>query len=146
MDNHTPEQRHKNMQAIRSKDSKIELILRRALWHKGYRYRQNYKKIIGKPDIVFIGKKVAIFCDSEFWHGKDYHSSVDRISTNSQYWQQKIKRNIERDIKVNNALRSQGWTVLRFWETQILKETNYCVDAIEHALTAERGKDNGKAQ
>ena len=61
MDNHTPEQRKKNMQAIRSKDSKIEVVLRKALWEKGYRYRKNYKKLIGKPDIVFIGKKVAVF-------------------------------------------------------------------------------------
>jgi DNA mismatch endonuclease vsr len=139
MDNHTPEQRKKNMQAIRSKDSKIEVVLRKALWEKGYRYRKNYKKLIGKPDIVFIGKKVAVFCDSEFWHGKDYHACVDRIETNSSYWKQKIKRNIERDLEVTKDLEEQGWTVHRFWESEILKETDKCVELIERSLHSERG-------
>ncbi len=137
MDNHTTEQRKKNMQAIKSKDSKIELILRKALWAKGYRYRKNYKKLEGKPDIVFIGKKLVIFCDSEFWHGKDYHTCVDRISTNESYWKKKIKRNIERDIEVNNILQEQGWRVIRFWETQIIKETDSCIKLIEQAINKE---------
>lgn len=139
MDNHTSEQRRKNMQAIRSKDTKIEIVLRKELWKKGYRYRKNYKKLIGKPDIVFTSKKIAIFCDSEFWHGKDYHSCVDRIDTNAAYWKKKIKRNIERDIEVTKTLEEQGWIVLRFWESEILKETNKCVELIEKSLQTERG-------
>ena len=71
MDNHTPEQRRKNMQAVKNRDSKIEIILRKELWHRGLRYQKNSSKVYGKPDIVFLSKKVAIFCDSEFWHGYD---------------------------------------------------------------------------
>ena len=142
MDNLTPEQRRKNMRAVKSKDTKIELILRKQLWNRGYRYRKNYKKLPGKPDIVFVGKKVAIFCDSEFWHGKDYHNSVDRIGTNKKYWEQKILRNINRDKEVNLALKTMGWTVLRFWENEILKNTEKCVEIIEKTIKPERGTND----
>ena len=130
MDNHTPEQRRKNMQAIRAKDTKIECILRKRLWDMGYRYRKNYKKLIGKPDIVLTKHKIAIFCDSEFWHGKDYDKSVGRIRTNQEYWKQKIARNIERDKEVNEQLQKEGWTVLRFWEKDITKDTDRCVEEV----------------
>lgn len=135
MDNHTPEQRRKNMQAIKSKDTSIERILRKALWAKGYRYRKNYKKLIGKPDIVMPKYKIAIFCDSEFWHGKNYKECTDHIGTNSEYWKHKIKRNIERDIEVNETLKAQGWTVLRFWDKEIIKETERCVNDILHVIS-----------
>ena len=72
MDRLTPEQRKKNMQAVKNKDSLIELMLRKELWSRGLRYRKNYTKIVGKSDIIFISKKVAFFCDSEFWHGYDW--------------------------------------------------------------------------
>ena len=133
MDNHTPEQRRKNMQAIRAKDTKIECILRKRLWDMGYRYRKNYKKLIGKPDIVLTKYKIAIFCDSEFWHGKDYDKSVGRIGTNQEYWKQKIARNIERDKEVNEKLVSEGWTVLRFWEKEITKDVEHCINVIVKA-------------
>lgn len=139
MDNHTPEQRRKNMQAIRAKDTKIECILRKRLWDMGYRYRKNYKKLIGKPDIVLTKYKIAIFCDSEFWHGKDYDKSVGRIGTNQGYWKQKIARNIERDKEVTQKLENDGWIVLRFWEKEILKETEQCV---EEVLCAIRKKED----
>ena len=134
MDNHTPEQRRKNMQAIRSKDTQIECILRKELWSRGYRYRKNYKKLIGKPDIALTKYKIAVFCDSEFWHGKDFDESNCRIGTNKSYWTEKIKRNIERDRKVTQALRDEGWIVLRFWEKEIRKETASCVDRIQEAI------------
>lgn len=134
MDNHTPEQRKKNMQAIKSKDTEIEIILRKALWSRGYRYRKNYKKLIGKPDIVLTKYKIVIFCDSEFWHGKNYKESTDRIGTNSDYWKQKIKRNMERDREVNAKLAEEGWTVLRFWEKEIRKEFDLCMHKIEEAI------------
>lgn len=139
MDNLTPEQRRKNMRAVKSKDTKIELILRKQLWDRGYRYRKNYKKLPGKPDIVFVGKKVAIFCDSEFWHGKDYRNSVERIGTNKKYWEQKILRNINRDKEVNETLKTMGWIVLRFWENEILKNTEKCIEIIENTIKPERG-------
>lgn len=134
MDNHTPEQRKKNMQAIKSKDTEIELILRKELWSRGYRYRKNYKKLIGKPDIAMTKYKIAVFCDSEFWHGKNYQESTDRIGTNSEYWKQKIKRNMERDREVDRQLAADGWTVLRFWEKDIRKETESCIRMIEDAI------------
>lgn len=134
MDNHTPEQRRKNMQAIKSKDTSIERILRKELWSRGYRYRKNYKKLIGKPDIVLPKYKIAIFCDSEFWHGKNYKESTDRIGTNPEYWKQKIKRNMERDKEVNAKLKAEGWTVLRFWEKEIRKETDLCVQKIQDSI------------
>lgn len=134
MDNHTPEQRRKNMQAIKSKDTTIECILRKALWARGYRYRKNYKKLIGKPDIVMPKYKLAIFCDSEFWHGKNYEESTGRIGTNSEYWRQKIKRNMERDAEVNKQLISEGWTVLRFWEKEIKSNLLGCIELIEKTI------------
>ena len=134
MDNHTPEQRKKNMQAIKSKDTEIEIILRKELWSRGYRYRKNYKKLIGKPDIALTKYKIAIFCDSEFWHGKNYHESTDRIGTNAEYWKQKILRNIERDRQVTEQLTLDGWTVLRFWEKDIRKDTETCVQTILKAI------------
>ena len=138
MDNHTPEQRRKNMQAIRAKDTKIECILRKRLWDMGYRYRKNYKKLIGKPDIVLPKYKIAIFCDSEFWHGKDYDKSVSRIGTNQAYWKQKIARNIERDKEVSEQLEKDGWIVLRFWEKEITKDTDRCIQLIVDTIEQKR--------
>ena len=130
MDNLTPEQRYKNMSRIKSTNSKIEIILRSELWKQGIRYRKNYKKLPGKPDIVIIKKKIAIFCDSEFWHGKNWKYQQQRITSNQDYWLNKIKRNIERDKFVNDQLNEMGWTVLRFWGKDILKNTSLCVQKI----------------
>lgn len=141
MDNHTPEQRRKNMQAIKSRDTKIECMLRKELWHRGYRYRKNYKKLIGKPDIVITKYKIAIFCDSEFWHGKDYKESACRIETNSDYWKKKIRRNIERDIEVNEALKTDGWIVVRFWSKDILKDVTACADEIINIINCIRNEN-----
>ena len=134
MDNHTPEQRRKNMQAVRSKDSAIELTLRRALWAKGIRYRKNVKSIFGHPDLAFLRKKVAVFCDSEFWHGYDWEHRKSNIKSKQDFWIPKIERNIERDKEVNNKLQSEGWTVLRFWGQDIKKRTDECVEIIEKAV------------
>ena len=130
----TPEQRRKTMQAIRGKDTSIELKLRSELWKRGIRYRKNCKKVYGHPDIAFIGMKLAVFCDSEFWHGYDWESRKDSIQTNREYWIPKIERNIERDKEVNEKLESEGWTVMRFWGKEILKNTEQCADRIESFL------------
>lgn len=130
MDNLTPEQRKRNMRAIKSKNTKSECIFRKALWSMGYRYRKNYKKLIGKPDIVFVGKKVAVFCDGEFWHGYNYQKNTDVTDVNKEYWNKKIIKNMERDIEVTKKLQSQGWTVLRFWSKQVLKDLNSCVYSV----------------
>jgi DNA mismatch endonuclease Vsr len=123
----------RTMQAIRSQDTKIEILLGKALWAKGYRYRKNDKSVFGKPDFTFKRFKVAVFCDSEFWHGKDWLTLKKRLNTNPGYWHAKIERNINRDIKVNEELRSAGWAVIRFWEKDILKDTEQCVLAVVRA-------------
>ena len=134
MDRLTPEQRHKNMQAIKNKDSEIELILRKELWKRGLRYRKNVKNVFGHPDIAFIGKKVAVFCDSEFWHGYDWDNRKKDIKSRRDFWIPKIERNMQRDIEVNDVLKSDGWIVLRFWGKEIKKDVCKCADIIETAV------------
>ena len=134
MDTHTAEQRHKNMQAVKSKDTAIELLLRKELWSRGIRYRKNVKSIIGKPDIAFIKKKVAVFCDSEFWHGFDWEHKKSDIKSNRDFWIPKIEKNIASDKEVNDALAADGWIVLRFWGQQIKKDVKACADLIVAAL------------
>ena len=134
MDKHTPEQRRKNMQAIKNKDSRIELLLRKELWKRGLRYQKNRTDIFGKPDIVFKGKKIAIFCDSEFWHGYNWEERKKDFKSHQEFWIPKIERNMERDIEVTNKLESEGWTVLRFWGNEIKKETEKCANIIEKAV------------
>ena len=107
MDDLTKEQRHKNMQHIRAKDTSIEIKLRKALWHEGIRYRKNYKKLPGKPDIAVTKYKIAVFCDSSFFHGKDYVTKK-KPGTNSDYWKQKIERNMERDRENERELKVLG--------------------------------------
>mgnify|MGYP005791905695 FL=1 len=130
----TPEQRHKNMQAIKNKDSEIELLLRKELWKRGLRYRKNVKKVFGHPDIAFIGKKIAVFCDSEFWHGYDWEHRKNDIKSRRDFWIPKIERNMQRDIEVNDVLKSDGWIVLRFWGKEIKKDACKCADIIETAV------------
>lgn len=135
-DNLTAEQRKKNMQHIKSKDTKIEVLLRRELWRRGYRYRKNYSGLPGKPDIVLTKYKIAIFCDSEFFHGKDWEVLKPRLenSNNSEYWIKKISRNIERDDEINKQLLFLGWTVIRFWGKDITKNLEECVHVVEEAI------------
>ena len=130
----TPEQIHYNMSRIRNKDTGIELALRKELWSRGIRYRKNVKAIEGKPDIAFIGKKVAVFCDSEFWHGYNWDERKNDLKKNKEFWIAKIERNMERDAEVNRILKEQGWTVLRFWGNQIKKNLSECADIIENAV------------
>ena len=134
MDKHTPEQRRKNMQAVKSKDSQIELLLRKELWARGLRYRKNVNRIYGKPDIVFIGKKVAVFCDSEFWHGYNWEERKKDFKSHQEFWIPKIEWNMERDAEVTAKLESEGWTVIRFWGNEIKKNTAQCADIIEKAV------------
>lgn len=136
MDVLTSEQRHKNMKNIKSKDTKIEVLLRKALWNKGYRYRKNYKNIPGSPDIALIKYKIAIFCDGEFFHGKDWEVLKPRLkkSNNSEFWINKIARNRQRDDEVNKKLLFMGWTVIRFWGNDIKKKPDECVKVIEETI------------
>ena len=127
----TPE-RSKNMQAIRSKDTKIEIKLRKAIWHANIRYRKNVKVLNCHPDIVIKKYKLAIFCDGDFWHGKD--SERYTIKNNNKFWNEKIKRNKERDLENTIALRDAGWTVLRFWEDEINRDLDNCVRIVREYI------------
>ena len=134
MDKHTPEQRRKNMQAVKNKDSKIEVLLRKELWNRGIRYRKNVNRIYGKPDIAFIGMKIAVFCDSEFWHGYNWEERKKDFKSHQEFWIPKIERNMERDAEVTVRIESEGWTVIRFWGNEIKKNTAQCADIIEKAV------------
>ena len=136
MDNLSKEQRHKNMQNIKSKNTSIEIILRKALWNKGYRYRKNYKEIPGKPDIVLTQYKIAIFCDGEFFHGKDWEVLRPKLERgdNREYWLKKISRNMERDNEINKQLLFLGWTVIRFWGKDIKNNVDECIKVIEECI------------
>lgn len=135
----TKEQISYNMSQVKSKDSKIEIMLRKELWARGLRYQKNSKKVFGKPDIVFIGKKVAVFCDSEFWHGYDWDNKKKEFKSHQDFWIPKIERNIARDKEVNDQLKRTGWTVLRFWGNDIKKNLQACADEIERTV---KGKND----
>lgn len=124
------------MQHIKATNTTIEVSLRKALWEKGYRYRKNYKELPGKPDIVLTKYKIVIFCDSEFFHGKDWEVLEPRLEkgNNSEYWVKKISRNMERDDEINKQLLFLGWTVIRFWGKDIIKNTKECLDVIEDVI------------
>lgn len=127
----TEEQISYNMKRVKNKGSEIELLLQKELWSRGLRYRKNVKGITGKPDIAFIGKKIAVFCDSEFWHGYDWENRKKDFKSNTEFWIPKIERNIQRDIEVTRELETQGWIVIRFWGKEIKKNVSGCADEIE---------------
>lgn len=136
MDRLTKEQRHRNMKNIKNRDTCIEVTLRKALWSKGYRYRKNDKKLPGKPDIVLSKYKIAIFCDSEFFHGKDWEVLKPQLERgkNAEFWIKKISGNQQRDEEVNKQLQYLGWTVIRFWGKDIMKRTDECMRVIEETI------------
>lgn len=140
MDRLTKEQRHKNMSRIKNKDTKIEVLLRKKLWDEGIRYRKNYKDLPGKPDIAITKYKIAIFCDSEFFHGKDWDDLQLQLErgTNSEFWINKIGKNRERDEEINKRLCSLGWTVIRFWGKDIAKNPDECVKVIKETIFEQR--------
>lgn len=136
MDVLNAEQRHKCMSRIKSKDTSIEVSLRRALWKKGYRYRKNYSALPGKPDIVLTKYRIAIFCDGELFHGKNWEILKPRLlkGNNPDFWVKKIERNMKRDDENDKRLLFLGWTVIHFWGNDILKNTDQCVKVIEEAI------------
>lgn len=125
-----------NMKYIHSKNTKIEVILRKALWNAGFRYRKNYDKLPGKPDIALTKYKIAIFCDGEFFHGKDWEVLKPKLEkgNNPDFWIKKITRNQQRDDEVNKQLLFMGWTVIRFWGNEIKKNPEQCVKVVEETI------------
>ncbi|MEO9512971.1 MAG: very short patch repair endonuclease [Flavobacteriaceae bacterium] len=133
---YTTPQRSKIMSKIRGKNTKPELAFRKALWAAGYRYRIDYKKLIGKPDVVLNKYKTVIFIDGEYWHGYNWEERKIKIKTNREFWIPKIERNIQRDAEVNEALKNLGYTIFRFWETEVKKNLNDCLqEVLEHLYT-----------
>lgn len=119
----------KTARKIKNKNTEIEVLLGKAMWAKGLRYRKNCKDVFGKPDFCFRRKKIAIFCDSEFWHGKKFLEG-EKFKTNKEFWETKIKRNIKRDKEVNQKLQNDGWVVLRFFGNEILKDIENCIEEV----------------
>lgn len=130
----------KIMSSIPGKDTRPELLLRKSLWSRGLRYRKHYK-IKGKPDIVFVKVKLAVFCDGDFWHGNNWRlrglsSLSEELEGYSSFWREKILRNISRDREVDEYLTSNGWIVLRFWASDIQRKLDECVNIIERHYRA----------
>lgn len=137
MDDMTPEQRHKNMQRIRSVNTLPEISFRKRLWKEGFRYRKNWKALPGKPDIVLVQERICIFIDGEFFHGKNWSNERKKKVTagnNGEYWVSKIEKNIQRDREVNAELNGMGWKVLRFWSRDVLKETDACILTVKETI------------
>lgn len=131
MDVLTPEQRSKNMKHIRSSDTKAEIMLRKALWHHGIRYRKNYDKLPGKPDVVLTRYHIAIFVDGDFWHARGHQKNPgEQIKSHQDFWKEKLCSNVSRDKEVNDLLTEQGWIVLRFWEYDVKYHLNNCLEQI----------------
>lgn len=130
---------HKIMSAIKSKDTKPELLLRKELWRRGFRYRIHYDKLPGKPDVVMTKYKIVIFCDGDYWHGHNWAlrgipSLEEELEGYSEYWKKKIKRNVERDTEITKTLNAMGWKVIRIWESDIKKDLQMCIRSIEESI------------
>lgn len=136
----TKEQIARNMRSNKCKDTKPELLLRKELWNRGMRYRKNYRFLIGKPDIVFLGAQIAVFVDGRMWHGYDWENQKTDFKSNQDFWIPKIERNIERDFYVTQELIKQNWLVLRFWDFEIKKNVAVCADKIQAAYENRKQK------
>jgi len=122
------------MSRIKNKNTSIEITLCKALWGSGIRYRKNYKKLPGAPDIAITKYRIAVFCDGEFWHGKDWETKKLKIQNNREYWIKKIEKNMNRDCETDRALYWRGWTVIRFWGSDITKDLLGCVEVIRETI------------
>ena len=138
MDVHSTEQRSRNMRAIRSSETKMERLLSRELWSRGLRFRKNVRSVFGKPDLAIKRYKIAVFVDSEFFHGKDWEINKFKIGTNKDFWWKKIESNIARDVIVNKTLKKQGWKVIRIWSQDVKKYTNRCAEKIIKIVESRR--------
>ena len=124
----------KRMSHVKQKQGKAEVVLAKALWHNGIRYRKNLKKLPGSPDIAITKFKVAVFVDGEFWHGYDWNNRKWQLHSNKDYWIAKIEENMARDKRNDLLLKNCGWIVLHFWEKQVLRSTDLCVEEIKSAI------------
>lgn len=134
MDKLTKKQRQKNMRAVKSKGSKIEVRLGKAMWAKGLRYIKNDKTVYGKPDFTFKKYKIAVFCDSEFWHEKNWVTKKHEYKSNIKFWHQKIERNVARDKEVYDYLLRNGLQVIRLWGKEIELRLVNCIYKLQFIL------------
>jgi len=141
---YTTKQRSRQMSKIRGKDTKPEIMLRKALWAKGYRYRKDFKKLAGKPDIAMPIHKTVIFVDGEFWHGYDWENRKEKIKSNRDFWIPKIERNMQRDREVNFLLEQKGYKVFRFWSKDVLKNLEAVVREILSHIESMKSLSNTK--
>ena len=126
--------RSKTMSKIRSKNTRPEVVLRKALWKMGYRYRKNYKGLPGTPDIVFLKEKVIVFIDGEFWHGYNWKEKKGKIKSNAAYWVPKIEKNIKHDKEITEELEKMGWRVIRVWAKDVRKDAGKAAGKIAAVL------------
>ncbi|PKP29594.1 MAG: very short patch repair endonuclease [Bacteroidetes bacterium HGW-Bacteroidetes-17] len=134
------------MRKIKAKNTTPEIILRKILWKEGIRYRIENKKITGNPDIAIKKHKIAIFVDGEFWHGFNWYEKKTKIKSNREYWIRKIERNIERDKKYNQLLIDKKWIVLRFWEQEIKKDLNKCIEIVKDTIASQSSSLAGRSK
>ena len=127
---YTTKARSVQMSKIRAKDTKPEIMFRKALWKEGYRYRIHNKKLMGRPDIFLNKHKTIIFIDGNFWHGYNWEEKREKIKSNRDFWIPKIERNMQRDVEVNASLKAKGYKVFRFWESEIKKDLQSCIDVV----------------
>ena len=149
MDTLTPEQRHKNMQRIRSKDTKPEVLVRKFLFSQGFRYRKNDRRLPGHPDIVLPKYHTVVFVHGCFWHRHPDCSEASTPTNNREFWQQKFDKNVERDFREQEKLKEMGWQVIVVWECELsdkLKRSKR-LDSLVKEITAIEplmNKRNGK--
>lgn len=137
---YTTKQRSRTMSRIRGRDTKPELEFRKALWHLGYRYRVNFRKLVGKPDIVMMKYRTVIFIDGEFWHGHNWEKRKESIKSNRAFWVPKIERNMQRDREVNAALAEMDLKVFRFWTHELKKDFEACFRQVVWHLEEQQRK------
>lgn len=130
----TDEKTSKRMANVKLKRGDVETILARKLWHRGIRYRLNFKSIPGSPDVAITKYKIAVFIDGEFWHGYDWENKKSKIGRNKEYWIEKIEENISRDKRNDKDLIALGWTPVHFWSKEVLNDVEGCVRDIEELI------------
>ena len=126
----TDEKTSARMSRVKLKKGDAETLLAKKLWSRGYRYRLNYKKLPGSPDIAILKYHIAVFVDGEFWHGYNWSEKKQKLKRNREYWIEKIEENIARDSRVDRELISMGWTPIHFWTKEVIKQPDDCVAAI----------------
>ena len=124
----------KRMSHVKTKRNSAEVMIAKSLWHKGYRYRLNYKALPGSPDIALTKYRIAIFIDGEFWHGKDFEQRKTKLKNNKDYWIEKIQENIDRDLRNDKLLKQMDWYPIHFWSNDAIKYCNQCIDEIIYTI------------